>query len=310
MMLRNATSPQIVAFGDNDVDCYEAHGAMYPGGNALNVAVFARRAGANAAFIGAMADDPAGNHMRAALEMEGVNITRLRRAAGRTAFCVIGNTASGEREFLRADLGVSIIAPNAGDLEMIARADVVHTGRSAHVEAHLSAFSNRARLSFDFADQTGVDYVDAIAPMCFLASFSGGSMTDAEVATLQAQVRKAGANWCLITRGQNGAYLTGPDTDVGVPPAPAEIVDTLGAGDSFIARVLTGLLRGEDPRALMQAAAIMAGETCGQRGGFGHPAPIDIDQSHAMPIGLIHAHAAELADRARKRSAETGVPAK
>lgn len=310
MMESKATLPRIVAFGDNDVDCYAALGLMFPGGNALNVSVFARRAGADAAFVGAMANDPAGRHMRAALVDEGVDISRLRRVDGRTAYCIIDNTASGEREFLRADLGVSIIAPDAGDLEMIAAADAVHTGRSAHVEAHLPAFSARARLSFDFADQTAPAYIDRIAPMCFLASFSGGELDDAQVAAVQARARRAGAEWCLVTRGRDGAVLSGPGTEVSVAPVQAEVVDTLGAGDSFIARVLVGLLRAEAPQMLMQAAAAMAAETCAERGGFGHPAPINVDESHAMPISLIHAHAAELADRACQRSAAPGAPAK
>ena len=38
-----------VTFGDNVVDCYEDRGLMFPGGNALNVSVFANRFGAFAA---------------------------------------------------------------------------------------------------------------------------------------------------------------------------------------------------------------------------------------------------------------------
>lgn len=307
MMETNATSPRIVTFGDNDVDCYEAQGTMYPGGNALNTAVFARRAGANAAFIGAMSDDPAGRHMRASLDAEGVDISHLRSVPGRTAFCVIGNSA-GEREFLRADLGVSIIAPEPKDIEMIAAADAVHTGWSSHVDAHLPNFAARTRLSFDFADQSQPDYIARTAPLCFLASFSGGDLSEGEVALIHKQARTAGAIWCLVTRGGKGATLSGPETDVEVAPMRAEVVDTLGAGDSFIARVLSGLLRGEEPQSLMQAAAQMAAETCAQLGGFGHPAPMDIDQRHALPISKIHALAAELAIRATLRSAVEGVP--
>ena len=37
---------KIAAMGDNVVDCYPARNQMYPGGNCLNVAVQARRFGA------------------------------------------------------------------------------------------------------------------------------------------------------------------------------------------------------------------------------------------------------------------------
>ena len=48
---------RIVAVGDNVVDCYMAQGRMFPGGNCLNVSVFARLFGAataTAALRGAM----------------------------------------------------------------------------------------------------------------------------------------------------------------------------------------------------------------------------------------------------------------
>ena len=40
------TAPRILAFGDNVVDCYRARHLMFPGGNCVNHAVFARRFGA------------------------------------------------------------------------------------------------------------------------------------------------------------------------------------------------------------------------------------------------------------------------
>ena len=309
MRIKSATSPRLIAFGDNDVDCYETTGMMYPGGNALNVAVFARRAGADAAFIGAMGDDPAGDHMRAALRAEDVDISRLRTGAGRSAHCMIRNSPTGEREFLSADLGVSIIAPEPEDLQMITNAHAVHTGRSSHVVPHLPAFAEHSRLSFDFADQTEPDYIAQVAPFCYLASLSGGGLSDADVMSLQTQIRALGAIWCLITRGEKGAVLFGPETEVSVRPVAAKVVDTLGAGDSFIARVLVGLLREEPAQALMDAAAQTAAETCEQHGGFGYPAPIEIDDSHAMPISQVHAHAAKLAVLAMQRNANKSVPA-
>jgi fructoselysine 6-kinase len=54
-------------------------------------------------------------------------------------------------------------------------------------------------------------------------------------------------------------------------------VDTLGAGDTFIARTLVGLLRGEDPSKLLEAAAQAAAETCMRIGAIGYPAPMAID---------------------------------
>lgn len=277
----------VVSFGDNVVDCYEDHGLMFPGGNALNVSVFANRFGASASYVGAVGDDPAGHHVRAALVGEGVEVSRLRIVAGGTAFCVIGNR-NGEREFLRADLGVSIISPNKGDLAHIEDFDALHTGRSSHVDDHVDAFADRTRLSFDFAVVRDSARIARIAARCFLASFSAGDLSRSETAELVQAAIRAGARWCLVTRGRAGALLAGKDGVVEIPAPDVKPVDTLGAGDTFIARALVGLLDGEVPAELLSAGASAAGETCRRVGAFGHPAPVDIDEGRARTLEEIY----------------------
>jgi fructoselysine 6-kinase len=53
----------------------------------------------------------------------------------------------------------------------------------------------------------------------------------------------------------------------------AKVVDTLGAGDSFIARGIVGLLRGEVPEVLFRVAAYEAARTCGFFGAVGYGTP-------------------------------------
>jgi fructoselysine 6-kinase len=67
------------------------------------------------------------------------------------------------------------------------------------------------------------------------------------------------------------------------PAQPAEVTDSLGAGDAFIGRVLHGLLAGEPVPALLEAAVEVGGRACATLGGFGHgralsgrvPEPVD-----------------------------------
>ncbi|MFN4099497.1 MAG: PfkB family carbohydrate kinase, partial [Pararhodobacter sp.] len=106
---------------------------------------------------------------------------------------------------------------------------------------------------------------------------------------LSKAVLSAGAEWCLITRGESGSLLAGPNGITEAPAAPARVVDTLGAGDTFIARTLVGLLRGDAPGDVLAAAAEAAANTCAHLGGFGHPAPTEIDESHAKTIEEIYA---------------------
>ena len=60
------------------------------------------------------------------------------------------------------------------------------------------------------------------------------------------------------------------------PPAPVRgpVVDTLGAGDAFIARLVVGLAVEEEPGAALAAAAEQAAATVSEFGAFGHGAPL------------------------------------
>ena len=56
--------------------------------------------------------------------------------------------------------------------------------------------------------------------------------------------------------------------------APSEVIDTLGAGDSFIGRALYGLIHDEPAPALLAASARAAARTCTAWGAYGHGLPL------------------------------------
>lgn len=280
-------APRIIAFGDNVVDCYRDQQRMFPGGNCVNHAVFARRFGAEAAYAGAVCDDAAGRAIRDACIAEGVDVSLLRFLPGQTAYCVIANE-DGERVFVGANLGVSIIAPSQGDLDGMSKADAVHTGRSSHVDVWLPRFASLTRVSYDFATIRDEARIARIAPHCFLAGFSGGGLSRDEARALGDMALRNGAEWAITTRGDEGAMLIGRSGIYEVPAAPVVPVDTLGAGDTFIARTLVGLLRDETPDLLLGAAAEAAAETCLSPGAFGHGVAMDIDLTTMLTLDEIY----------------------
>lgn len=57
-----------LGFGDNVVDRYEHIHTMYPGGNAVNFAVYAKKCGAaRSAYMGIFGNDAAAEHVIASL---------------------------------------------------------------------------------------------------------------------------------------------------------------------------------------------------------------------------------------------------
>lgn len=278
---------RILAFGDNVVDCYRDQNLMFPGGNCVNHAVFARRAGAETAYAGAVCDDDAGRLIRQALVEEGVDVSSLRMEPGQTAYCVI-ETQDGDRLFIGANLSVSIIAPSRADLARLSEFDAVHTGRSSHVDAWLPHFAEATKVSYDLATVYDLERVARVAPHCFLLAFSAGGTSPEEALALAQSARTAGARWSLVTRGIEGALLAGDAGVFEAPAHPVDAIDTLGAGDTYIANVLVGLLDSRPPETILKEAADAAARTCLMRGAFGHAATMSVDLSNMMSLEDIY----------------------
>lgn len=98
-------------------------------------------------------------------------------------------------------------------------------------------------------------------------------------AELAARWRAAGVAVVVVTHGGEGARAYLGDGELGVPPVPTQVVDTVGAGDTFQAAMLAALAEREalDPQALrvlpaafwaevLGFAARAAAITCGRRG--------------------------------------------
>lgn len=88
-----------------------------------------------------------------------------------------------------------------------------------------------------------------------------------DAATAGQQLLAAGIGTLVITLGQDGALLLGQDRQDRVAAAPCEVVDTTGAGDTFLAVMLASSLRRGVPvdalalRHAGAAAAITIGRT-------------------------------------------------
>ena len=73
----------VLGFGDNVVDKYEHIKTMYPGGNAVNFAVFAKQLGAQrSAYMGIFGSDQEAEHVIASLQEEGVELAKCQQVVG------------------------------------------------------------------------------------------------------------------------------------------------------------------------------------------------------------------------------------
>jgi fructoselysine 6-kinase len=267
---------RFVSLGDNVVDVYPQLGLMFPGGQALNVAVGMRRHGADSAYVGVVGDDEPGRHIHSVLEREDVGTTRLRTARGRTASAVV-QVIDGERFFTGSDPGVSEFTPDTDDLCLLETADLAFVSCNSGLDGHLAELAQRCPLAYDFSTRQDPTRLSQVLPHCTAAVLSVGDSSEGEVEDLIRAASAQGPRWVIATRGSRGATLFADGVSYSEPALPVPVVDTLGAGDAFAARALFGLVIGEPVERLMEGAARSAATTCSFPGAFGHGRPISTD---------------------------------
>lgn len=249
--------------GDNTVDRYL--GSLerdFVGGNAVNVAAQLALAGATVAYYGAIGDDADGEYIRATLADTGIDLGGLVVVPGRTAVTTIRVDQQGERSFESEDFGVTAdYFPRDEELAEIAAADWVQLGmlRRASELRRALAVRRAVPIGQDCAVAAGFDELR----VAFL------SAEGADPWPLARAARTGGADLAVVTRGSSGAVaLDENERTVEVDAAPATVVDTTGAGDSFIAGFLSEFAHGAGLEQALAAGSRSAAVTCGHLGGF------------------------------------------
>jgi fructoselysine 6-kinase len=177
----------------------------------------------------------------------------------------------GERVFQGASNGVVAFDPSAADYEFMAGAALIHSGDSSFMGEHLERFAAIAPLSFDFSIKP-TEYCSPILPHVSYATFSRPEMDPAQVPDFIDWAHSRGAKYVLVTKGMAGSWVSDRTRIHHEPAVPTQVLDTLGAGDSFIAAMLMSLLRGESLAESAAFAAQFAAQSCRGYGAFGYEA--------------------------------------
>ena len=260
----------IATVGDNTIDRYVGdESARYTGGNAYNVAAQLAGHDRTAAYFGAVGPDPDGRTIARGLRRAGIDPVGLVTMAGPTAVTTI-RVDGGDRVFEREEFGVTAeYFPSDAHLELLASARWVHVGmlpRADELRARLAALGRRAAgsghgplMSQDCAVASGFTALD-------VAFGSVGERGDARGWARSALA--AGARTAVVTRGAAGAIAVDGAEWFEQPAIPAEVIDTTGAGDAFIAGVISARVEGATMPAALDRAAHWAAAACGHRGGW------------------------------------------
>lgn len=281
---------KILGFGNCCVDYYIHQQIAYPGGNALNVAVFAKDNGIDAGFLGTIGTDEIGKHIISSAKARGIDISHSPIKRGNSGKAAV-NIVDGERifddDYFGDEHGVGSLFPpmlSESDIEYVKSFELVHGCSYAYLEDQFARLADVGPLlTFDFSDEDEYrteTYLNSICPLLDFGLFSCEHMNDKEIRELVFHVQTLGCKNVLITMGSRGQRFFTKAGEIYEGKAKyITPIDTMGAGDSFCAAFLVGLLKrgwrkgvsliGEMVEPALVEAAEYSAHNCLVEGSFG-----------------------------------------
>ncbi len=268
---------KVLGFGDNVVDKYEHIKTMYPGGNTVNFAVYAKMFGAEkSAYMGYFGNDAEAEHVIASLAEEGIETIKCKQLIGENG-CARATLEDGDRVFLGSNeggiRGETLYVLDRFDMEYIKTFDLVHSGNYCFTERQLPKIKAAGiPVSFDFSDDSTPEYYEQIAPFVDYAFMSCSEMTEDEIKEHLKKVVGYGPKFACASRGSEGCIAYDGKEFYIQEAVPAEkVIDTMGAGDSLLTSFLVGYLAGAGSiKECLEEAAGFAASVCGIEGAWGH----------------------------------------
>jgi fructokinase len=230
----------------------------HPGGSPLNVAVGAARLNLGTTLVTDYASDPHGIAIERHLRENGVRPVNERAAPTSTATATIGPDRAASYTF---SITWDLNATSEPTLAAIAASTHIHTGSIAAALqpganaalAVIAAARQRATVSYDPNCRPAVSPDQEAARVqaeAFVAASDIVKASDddlhwlypdrAPVDTLEAWLA-LGPSVIALTRGAGGTVVLSRNGRVDVAAGSVAIADTVGAGDSFMAALISGL---------------------------------------------------------------------
>jgi fructokinase len=276
------SSRSVLVIGEALVDIVRAPGlddVEHVGGSPANVAMGLAHLDLDVSLATALGRDARGDRVAEHLAERGVTLLHGSRDAARTSTAIATLDAEGAATYvfdLVWDPGTIDIPDGVVHVHTGSIASVLEPG-SHDVEAALEQARTTRTVSYDpnvrptiMGDlRAGREHVERMIGLADVVKASEDDVAELYAGSSPEEVvarwTSLGPALAVVTRAAEGAVLRVGPTDeiVELPAAPTTVVDTVGAGDSFMAGLVSGLvdlgfLGGSEARARLATAGATA----------------------------------------------------
>jgi fructoselysine 6-kinase len=244
-----------IAMADNCIDVYYKLDRYYLTGNSIDFAFNYKDMGGDVTEMTILGNDVFAMALKERLEERGIPL--------RVLSCVDRPTGMATMDLVDGDKKHLIFKGNAmeeirladEDLEFVKQFDIVYAERWAGIERYVKALKQPGQIwVYDFSKRLEQEKNDLILPYIDYAFFSY-DRDDAYIRSFMEKARKKcesknGAVIALL--GENGSLAFDGSDWFQLPAEKVTVVNTVGAGDSYIAAFTYGISLGEDIQSCMR----------------------------------------------------------
>lgn len=266
------TTPRVVCCGEALVDLIATgpggrHWRAVPGGSPFNAAIAAGRLGAPTSFLGVLSEDRFGQMLAAELTESHVAHDHCPTTPEPTTLALVSEDAGGEPAYSFHVASTTTTSSRVNDLHLPADLGVLHVSGSvslvlepaaSRIENLLAAAQHRAIVHLDPNPRPALidrdRFVRRLQRWLGLADVLKVSEADLAWIAPGADPLDVAHRWVrgsgdperaeelptavVVTRGPRGAAAVLSGGVIEVPAEPVEVVDTVGAGDTFSGAML------------------------------------------------------------------------
>lgn len=240
------TEKKVAAVGFCCADVYENLGEWYPTGNGIDWGIHLRRMGVPVSVVSVVGDDAYGDGMKRILSKENIDISHLRTEEGATCLTRMALKNGTDRVHLDSIDGVmEHYALTEEDFRFAAEHDLIHTDLFGNALQHLPAWKAAGvKILMDFSVFTKDPeyHCEEIFPYVDYVFFSADGIAETELEGWLKEIYNMGPSLVVATMGEKGSLCYDGTKFYRHGITETEVVNTVGAGDSYIAGFTYGIL--------------------------------------------------------------------